>query len=262
MSSPEPGKRSDLQTRAVVGVALIAVALAALLMGGPVFWIMISVASLLMFAEWADLAKATSMNKRIALFAVSVPLAILSPWAAGPGFFALWLIVGAAAFVAIVTRGQQLAAGVLYVGLPALALVFIRNQPTGLLLAFWTLAIVWATDIGAYFAGRTFGGPKLMPAVSPSKTWSGLAGGMTAALATGLAFAQWGGLHMGLALSSFVLAVVAQGGDLFESALKRRAGVKDSGTLLPGHGGVLDRLDGLVPVAPMIALLIATEMML
>jgi len=259
MTSPEPGKASDLPRRAAAAIVMIAVAVGALLAGGVAFWILISVASLLMLAEWADLAKASPVDKRIAMFAVSVPLAILSPLAAGPDFFALGLIAAATFFTGIVTRNTQLAAGIGYVALPAMALVFIRGLDDGAILAFWTLAIVWATDTGAYFAGRAIGGPKLMPAISPSKTWAGLGGGMVAALLTGLAFAQWGGLAMGLALSSLILAVVAQGGDLFESALKRRAGVKDSGTLLPGHGGVLDRLDGMVPVAPMVAILILAD---
>jgi phosphatidate cytidylyltransferase len=259
MTPPEPGKASDLPRRAAAAIVMIAVAIGALVAGGAVFWILVSVASLLMLAEWADLAKAGPRNKRIAMFSVSVPLAILSPLAAGPDFFALGLVAAATFFTGMVTRSAQLAAGVIYVALPAMALIFIRGRDNGAILAFWTLAIVWATDTGAYFAGRTIGGPKLMPAISPSKTWAGLGGGMVAALLTGLAFAKWGGVALGLALSSVVLAVVAQGGDLFESALKRRAGVKDSGTLLPGHGGVLDRLDGLVPVAPMVALLILAD---
>jgi phosphatidate cytidylyltransferase len=259
MNQPGPARTSDLAVRTIVGIALIAVAVGALLAGGVAFWVLASVASLLMLAEWADLAKVSAAQKRLAMFAASVPLAILSPWAAGPGFFVLGLIVGAAFFAAIAARRGQLGWGVVYTILPALALMFIRTGPNGAVLTFWTMALVWATDTGAYFAGRTIGGPKLMPHVSPSKTWAGLGGGMVAALLAGLAFARWGGVPMGLALSSVVLAVVAQGGDLFESALKRRAGVKDSGTILPGHGGVLDRLDGLVPVAPMVALLILAD---
>jgi phosphatidate cytidylyltransferase len=150
-------------------------------------------------------------------------------------------------------------AGILYAGLPGLALIFLRHQPAGAVLVIWTLAIVWATDIAAYFAGRTFGGPKIAPAISPSKTWAGLLGGMTAAAAAGgllaaefdLGFAPWLGAGLGAGL-----AVAAQAGDFFESSLKRRAGVKDSGTLLPGHGGVMDRLDGLVPVSVLVALAI------
>lgn len=260
--APRPNGMADLPKRALVGVVLIAIALFALVQGGLALWVLVCIMALLMMGEWADLAGVDAGNKRIAMFALSVPLAILSPLAAGPGFFVVGLIAGAAFFVTIVSRRPQLAVGVAYAGIPVAALLFLREQPNGLTLAFWTLALVWATDIGAYFSGRFIGGPKLAPAWSPSKTWAGLGGGMIAALLTGLTFWKWGGLPLGLALSSFVLAAVAQGGDLYESVLKRRAGVKDSGNILPGHGGIMDRLDGVVPVAPMVALLVLTEALL
>ncbi|RJF91101.1 phosphatidate cytidylyltransferase [Sphingomonas cavernae] len=259
---PKSGWAADLPRRALVGIILVAVAVFALVQGGIALWVLTSVMALLMMMEWAELAKVDPKLKQLSMFALSVPLAILSPLAAGPDFFALGLIAGAAFFVTMAARSQQLGIGVVYAGIPAASLLFLRDQDNGLVLAFWTLAIVWATDIGAYFAGRLIGGPKLWPAVSPSKTWAGLGGGMAAALLTGLAFHHWGALPLGLALSSAVLAVVAQGGDLYESALKRKAGVKDSGTILPGHGGVLDRLDGVVPVAPMVAVLVLTETLL
>lgn len=251
-----PAASQDLPRKVIVGVALIALAVGALKLGGVAFWILVAVGTLLMLAEWGGLVDATQGERKIAMFAATVPLAILSPWAAGPSAFALGLIFGAAFFTVIITRHAKLAAGIVYVGLPAIALLYIRNQPDGLVYAFWALALVWATDIGAYFTGRNLGGPKLAPKLSPNKTWSGLIGGMIAALLTGLAFSHWAELPMILAISSFILAAVAQGGDLFESALKRRAGVKDSGAILPGHGGVLDRLDGVVPVAPIVALVI------
>ena len=247
---------ADLPRKTLVGLILIAFALIALKLGGAAMWLLITVASMFMMAEWADLVKAAPEQKRIALFAIVVPLAILSPWAAGPDAFALGLVGGAAIFTAIVTRHPRLGIGLAYVGVPAFALLLIRAQPTGMLIAFWALATVWATDIGAYFAGRLIGGPKLLPAVSPNKTWAGLAGGMVAALVVGWLFHVEGGLDLGLALASPILAIIAQIGDLYESSVKRSAGVKDSGTILPGHGGVLDRLDGVVTVAPAVALLI------
>lgn len=260
--NPGSANMADLPKRAIVGLLLIIVAAAALVFGGLGFWLLGSVMALLMMSEWANLAKSSARDKRAALFALSVPLAILSPLAAGPNFFALGLLVGAAFFAAIVTHRAVLGGGVLYAGLPVAALLFLRAEPHGLMLAFWALALVWATDIGAYFSGRFIGGPKLAPGWSPSKTWAGLGGGILAALLTGLAFHKWGGLPLGLAGSSAALAIVAQGGDLYESVLKRRAGVKDSGNILPGHGGVMDRLDGVVPVAPMVALLVMLEILL
>jgi phosphatidate cytidylyltransferase len=253
------GRPSDLKTRATVGLALICVAVAALLMGDILFWILASVAGVLMQGEWAGLIGADARARRLSMFAICVPLAIMAPdpLAAGPSFLAIGLILGAMLFVAVITRSVSLALGLAYVGVPVLALLFLRAQPHGLLLAFWALGLVWATDIGAYFAGRSIGGPKLAPSISPSKTWAGLGGGVLAALAFGFTLHFTAGLPLRLAAACGILAVAAQGGDLLESALKRRAGVKDSGNLLPGHGGVLDRLDGVVTAAPLAALLVA-----
>lgn len=144
-----------------------------------------------------------------------------------------------------------------YVGLPLVALLVLRDRADGFLLTLWTFIAVWATDIGAYFAGRAIGGPKLAPRISPSKTWAGLGGGVAAAWGAGALVASQGQLPAALLYLGAPMAVLAQAGDLFESWLKRRAGVKDSGTLLPGHGGVLDRLDGLVPVAIVMGALVA-----
>lgn len=252
-----PPRPSDLGVRAFAGIAMIVVAVVALWLGGFAFWLLVAVASLFMMAEWADLHRVERKEKRLAQFALTVPLAILSPLAAGPTFLVLGLTVGAAFFIVIVTRNPGLAKGLLYVGLPALALVFLRELPNGgFVVTLWALALVWACDIGAYFAGRTIGGPKLAPTVSPNKTWAGLVGGVVGASIFGASMVA-SGLPVALAAVTPLLAVLSQMGDLYESALKRRAGVKDSGNILPGHGGVLDRLDGLVPVAPAAALAVS-----
>lgn len=261
MTQPEK-RSSDLALRTASGVALIVVALVALWGGGVWLWLMTSLAAMLMLSEWGELVQANQSHRRLALFTGCVPLAIMSPLASGVTFFSLGLIVGAAFFVTIITRKPRLGFGIAYVALPALALLFLRNQENGLLLALWALASVWATDIGAYFAGRSIGGPKLAPAVSPNKTWAGLIGGVVAALVLGLLLWRFAGLNLQLAFASPILAVIAQIGDLYESWLKRQAGVKDSGSILPGHGGVLDRLDGLVPVAPAAAALILLDKLL
>ncbi len=142
--------------------------------------------------------------------------------------------------------------GFFYALMPALALLWIRER-AGIDLLLWTFIVTWTTDIGAYFVGRRFGRRKLAPSISPNKTVEGLCGGIAAATLLGGAWALI--THLGGALLALapVLAIAAQAGDLFESAMKRRAGVKDSGSWLPGHGGVLDRLDGLVPVAVLTA---------
>ena len=238
---------------------MVAVAMAALWWGGIVFWVLCVVIALFMMAEWSVLNGADARTKRLAQLSLSVPLALTAPASlllVVHDFFTLGLLAGAAFFVVIVTRKPQLALGILYCGLPVFALMIIRRQHEGIVFTLWALSLVWACDIGAYFTGRTLGGPKLAPVISPNKTWSGLIGGVTLAslVATLLHFEY--GLPLRLTLATPALAVLAQGGDLYESWLKRRAGVKDSGNILPGHGGILDRLDGLVPVAPVAAFLV------
>ncbi|HEX3422771.1 MAG TPA: phosphatidate cytidylyltransferase [Sphingomicrobium sp.] len=142
--------------------------------------------------------------------------------------------------------------GFLYALVPALSLLWIRER-AGIDLLLWAFIVTWSTDIGAYFAGRRFGRRKLAPSISPGKTVEGLYGGIAAATVLGGAWALSAKLGIALLALAPFLAIAAQAGDLFESSMKRRAGVKDSGTWLPGHGGALDRLDGLVPVAVLTA---------
>ena len=144
------------------------------------------------------------------------------------------------------------AAGFLYALLPALALLWIRER-SGIDLLLWVFIVTWATDICAYFTGRRFGRRKLAPSISPGKTVEGLYGGVLAATLLAGAWALFAHLSKATLLLAPMLAVAAQAGDLFESSMKRRSGVKDSGAWLPGHGGVLDRLDGLVPVVVLTA---------
>lgn len=142
--------------------------------------------------------------------------------------------------------------GFFYALLPALALLWIRER-AGIDLLLWVFIVTWSTDIGAYFSGRNFGHRKLAPTISPGKTVEGLYGGIAAATLLGGAWVFAAGLGKALLIFAPLFAIAAQAGDLFESAMKRRAGVKDSGSWLPGHGGILDRLDGLIPVAVLTA---------
>ena len=140
--------------------------------------------------------------------------------------------------------------GFVYALAAAIALLWIRDRAdNGLALVMWVFTVVWTTDIGAYFVGKSIGGPKLAPAISPGKTWAGFYGGVVAASIIAGVWAWLTGLHWVLLLLAPLMSVAAQGGDLFESWMKRRAGLKDSGNWLPGHGGIFDRLDGLLPVA-------------
>ncbi len=251
-----PRFQRELSRRIAVGIALIALALGDIWLGWLYFWALVSLGSILMMGEWSDLVK-EGLKRRFAQAAITVPLILLAPQAPfpGPSITVLLAFVGMAVVLAIGAQSIRLALGIFYAGLPAVALVFLRELDFGHEIAMWALALVWATDIGAFFVGKTFGGPKVWPAISPKKTWSGAIGGIISAIGCGLLFHHFGRLTLELALFSGVLSVVAQAGDFFESFLKRRAGVKDSGDLLPGHGGVMDRLDGLVPVAPLVALL-------
>jgi phosphatidate cytidylyltransferase len=260
-----PPRRSELATRAVTGVAMIVVAVAALWAGGAGFWMLASAAALLMVSEWAGLMRARRWQVTLSVALMGIVMAVARVLIPDPSFTGsdtpnvLLLMYGAVAVGAVslslLSLNPKIGAGLLYAGLPAVSLIYLRDGPAGFALTLWTLAVVWGTDIGAYFAGRTFGGPKLAPRLSPKKTWSGLIGGALAAVAVGAAITHYAGLSPLLLWLGAPMAVLAQMGDLYESWLKRRAGVKDSGRLLPGHGGALDRLDGLVPVAVAVALL-------
>ena len=202
--------KSDLWVRIGSAIILFAIAGTALWFGGLAFGLLLLVGGALMLVEWFALVRAMTLSS-----GARVMLNILAPLLTLGAMAGLW---------------------------------FIRDQ-LGMTAALWVFGMVWATDIGAYFAGRAFGGARLAPKISPSKTWSGLIGGMIAALIASATIGDragiigvplWIGLFMGL---------LAQLGDLAQSWMKRRAGVKDSGKLIPGHGGLFDRVDGILPVA-------------
>ncbi len=252
IETAKPGGFRNLWTRTATGVVLVAVALAALLAGQWAFWLLVALLAAAMAFEWAGLMRIADWRRWAAVIAILLVLGYAHPSWRAIDETSLFVLGVATIVLAVVTRSVRLAFGFAYIGLATLAILYLRESEQGLLLTFWTLAIVWATDIGAYFAGKTIGGPKLAPRLSPNKTWAGLIGGMaSAALASYafLSFAETGGWPFWLVPLAGLLALLAQSGDLYESWLKRRAGVKDSSNLLPGHGGALDRLDGLLPVA-------------
>lgn len=213
-------------------------------------------------------AKKSDLPVRIASAVVMLAVAGTAMWLGGVWFDAFVLAIALASlfeFIRLVRRaapttGWQLAGaafGIAYIGFAANTLI---NLEVGVVLGI--IAVVIATDTGAYFSGRAIGGPKIAPAISPSKTWAGLFGGMTAAALVSIGFfysnvgeRAFGKMGLIALLIGAFLAVVAQSGDFFESWLKRRAGMKDSSNLIPGHGGVLDRVDGLLPVAIVAGLL-------
>lgn len=211
----------DLMTRTAVGVVLIVIALVEAILGGWPFAVLVALIATVMYVEWSRIVA---------------------------GWGVLWKLLG---FV--------------YCLLPAVSLLWIRERAeyegigSGFDLLVWVFFVVWATDIGAYFAGRAIGGPKLAPSISPNKTIAGLVGGVISAAVVAGAWAAFNNLPAILLWLAAPFAVAAQMGDLFESGLKRRAGVKDSAKWLPGHGGLLDRLDGLVPVAVLTASLMVSD---
>lgn len=198
------------------------------------------------------------MTELLARILTSAALILIALFAVVVGGYYFAFLVAAAATAMFyewsrIVRGWGTGwsvAGFLYALLPALALLWLRDRTDGgLWLVLWVFLVTWSTDIGAFFAGRQYGTRKLAPAISPGKTWEGLYGGIAAATLIAGAWALALGLNPWLLLLAPVFALAAQAGDLFESRMKRIAGVKDSGNWLPGHGGLLDRLDGLVPVA-------------
>lgn len=252
-----PAKTSGLKLRILSAAVMLPVAVAATWFGGWFFAALVALAGVAMLWEWGRLPGNLAMNVVVSgslVFVAGLYLCLSSNPAAGFG-----LIVVMAPIVALLQRERFAwhAVGFLYIALPCLALLWLRQEADrGLLIVLWLLVVVWATDIGAYFAGRTIGGPKLIPSISPNKTWAGLFGGMlSAAIAGGLMASLDPQLPaFGLAAFGALLAIVAQAGDFTESAVKRRCGVKDSSHLIPGHGGVLDRVDGLLFAAPVAAL--------
>lgn len=245
---------SDLRLRAISAAVMAALGIAALLAGGGVWAVLVIAGVAAAASEWASMCRLPG-RARLSLMAAAVACVALA--ALGMARPALWIAVLLAAGAAA-ARQRPLAAGLPYVVVPGVALVWLRDRPHGAALVLLLLFAVWATDTGAYLAGRRFGGPKLAPSLSPKKTWSGAAGGLAAAILVGLLFgAAARGWHAPAAAGlAALLSVAAQAGDLLESAAKRRLGVKDSGTLIPGHGGLLDRVDGLMVAAPLAALLV------
>ncbi len=257
------GPRSELATRVVVGLLLAAVALGTLWAGGAAFALLVAVAVLLVLAEWAAMHGIGRGQLLVGLLILATTCLLAALGRPLEALLLLFVAAGSLLLFGITFAPRArgfLSSGLLYAGLPAVALIWLRGQEPGLALVLWAFGIVWATDIAAYFAGRAIGGPKLAPRISPNKTWAGLGGGVAAAaLFAGVSgpVLGWQAPPLLLALFGAGLALAAQGGDLAESHWKRRAGVKDSGRLLPGHGGVMDRVDGLVPVAIIVALGVA-----
>ena len=259
-------KWGDLRKRALSAMVLGPAALACIWLGAEAFTGMLAVGVALLAWEWVHMC-----GRRVRVLpGMAVPLAVFAAGALAVGDqVRLALVVLLAGFVItwwfaqhmaeLTQSAGRLAIGVLYIGLAGIALIELRHDTeAGRANVLFLFLIVWASDIGAYTAGRLIGGPKLWPAISPNKTWSGAAGGLLSAVLVGLACA-WSfspqARFLPIVATAALLGVASQIGDLLESAIKRQFNVKDSSKLIPGHGGLLDRLDGVLATAPVAALL-------
>ncbi len=261
---PASAGASELARRTLSALVLAPAALFALYVGSPLFEALLTLAAVAMAWEWERLCGGRRFGPSGWAAVASLVVAGAAAWGGRFDVAGIALLAGAAAAYAAAARAGRsrpawLAAAPLVIGVPAASLIWLRTAPAdGFEIALWLVGAVWATDIAAYATGRLVGGARLAPRISPGKTWSGLAGGMTGAALWGLAFAVWAGAKTPwlLALLGACAAVAAQAGDLGISAVKRRFGAKDASNLIPGHGGVLDRLDGLLIAAPALAALI------
>lgn len=254
-----PGFPDSLKWRVISGSVLASVAFTLAYVGPVYFAALVLVVALFIAWEWGHMVRGTTADLAFFVHVTAVSAAIVL---AAAGYAALGvavLMTGAIILVPLVFgRGARLSAlGVFYAGLPALSLLWLRlDEPYGLAAVLFIFAIVWTSDIAAYAAGRLIGGPRLWPRISPKKTWAGLIGAVSAsALVAGLIapfLADASSLR--LAVTGAALSLVAQMGDLAESALKRLFGLKDASHLIPGHGGFMDRMDSIVAVAVAAAL--------
>lgn len=205
----------------------------------------------------------SGLKERVISAAVLAVLVLLALWFGGWAFTLLVIVAGLQMLREWdgLTKQDGLLwriSGLAYVALPCASLLWLRSQTHGMELVLFVLLAIWATDIGAYFTGRKIGGPKLWSALSPKKTWAGLGGGIVSAAViacVATSFTPFPTSLPGAVIIGAALAIIGQAGDFFESWLKRRANVKDSSNLIPGHGGLLDRVDGMIFTLPLFALL-------
>lgn len=259
---------SDLPTRFVAGVVMAAAAAWLVWMGGWPLRALVLAASTIMLVEWGDLHRKPRFWSWLGALLLAALLLGVVEWlypvdeadveistaTFDPALTGFAAAAGCALLLGLLSRSVALAWGFLYIAIPAFALLVLGW--VWVALVYWVLVATWSTDIFAYVAGKTIGGPKLAPRISPNKTWAGLVGGIVGATVFGALVAHLFRMGAPFLFAGGLMGLAAQIGDLYESWVKRRAGVKDSGTLLPGHGGVLDRLDGLLPVVLLTLLLL------
>jgi phosphatidate cytidylyltransferase len=248
-----------LRTRVISAVILAPFFLGLIYLGFPYLHFLVAAMAGVMAWEFGQMDRGSGPKRRMFLVIATTAAVAVTTLA---GLIAGLAVTYVATIAAVVSEGlcgrrdrNPIFLAVPYVALPAVAVLFV-HKVGGVNSVFWVLAVVWGTDIGAYAFGRLIGGPKLAPRISPNKTWAGAIGGLVCGVGAGAALSA--ALNMPLSEPMFAaaatVALAAEAGDLFESALKRWYDVKDSGTLIPGHGGVMDRFDGLWAAAPVAAM--------
>jgi phosphatidate cytidylyltransferase len=252
----------DFLTRLLSGLAMAAGVALFTLSGPTPFAVLVVAVSIVVSWEWGRLVHGPDADALVAVQIGSAAVAGLLATFLSPGLGFLALPIGAilASFLSLGRNSALAALGVLYAGFPAVALIWLRSDPDepwlALLAVVFLIVIVVTADTAAFLCGRLLRGPLLWPQVSPKKTWAGLIGAVAASAVVAALF--WpvvpGGSLLRLAAVGAALALIAQAGDLAESALKRRFGAKDAGSILPGHGGVMDRVDGLIAAASAVGL--------
>ncbi len=255
---PQPGAGSglgaDFPVRLLSGIVMAVVAAGVILSGPVPFYCLVVAVAVALSWEWSRLVRGSGIDAAAGVHIAAAGIAAILAALGWPGLGVMLVVIGAILVLLLSIGGPSIfsALGVFYAGLPSIALIWLRSDLSlGLLAIGFLVVVVVATDVSAFVAGRLIGGKKLWPAVSPNKTWSGLGGAIVGS-------AVFGGLYalvlpqasmLRLAMIAGLLAVVAQAGDLFESSLKRHFHVKDTSNIIPGHGGVMDRVDGLVAAA-------------
>ncbi|WP_291733836.1 phosphatidate cytidylyltransferase [Leisingera sp. F5] len=249
--SAAKGRWADLLPRALSAVVMVAAGGYAVWAGGLVFNVLIAMCSGGMVWELVRMLQPARSGTALQLGAISAVAVLLASFL--PALWVLPVLAApvAAGFSQISERRQYFTGFTLWVLLAGFGFIWLRGQ-MGMAWMLWLVCIVVATDIAGYFAGKAIGGPKFWPRVSPKKTWSGTAAGWLAAAIAGAVFAGQMGLGYGIVVLSVLLSMASQAGDVAESALKRKMGVKDSSGLIPGHGGLFDRFDGMLGAAAML----------
>lgn len=267
--APDPettiSKNNKLLTRVISALVMLPIAIYVILSGGLPFFLLVNFLTILILSEWNGIVEQKPFSVLVAVKVLCAVLLLLSLSWGSP--YLIYTFISSA--VSIITVAYLVKAkiiwaliGFLYALIPSAAFLLI-NESYGGVVILWMMILIWSMDTGAYFVGKNVGGPKMSPTISPNKTWSGLIGGAIAAVISGGLF----GYYMNdvdillfndatiLLILSGLLALLSQVGDLAESAIKRTFAVKDSGSIIPGHGGVMDRIDGVLFVAPAVLMI-------